>query len=130
LNFLAGVPPVRVHAAWLGGRNRDEGIVTLEFPDGSVGTIVYAGSGSLDAGKERVEVFAGGATFVLDDYRSLDVFGLQATGTKTRAVEKGQRGQIENLFRALRGEADLAVTAEDGYRATWCAEQAVLAGTR
>lgn len=122
LSFLAGSPPVRVHAGSPRGRGRDEGIVTLEFADGSVGTVVYAGAGSPEAGKERVEVFAQGATFILDDYRSLEVFGLRAPGAKTRSAEKGQRQQLENFFRALSGGADLGVTAEDGYRATWCAE--------
>jgi hypothetical protein len=86
---------------------------------------VYAGAGSPETGKERVEVFAGGATFVLDDYRALDVSGPRAEGTKTRAVEKGQREQLANFHRAVRGQADLGVTAEDGYWATWCAERAV-----
>jgi len=124
LSFLAGAEPTRVHAAAPPGRSRDEGIVTLEFADGSVGTLAYTGAGSSGAGKERIEVFAGGATFVLDDYRSLEVFGFEAVGTRTRTVEKGQREQLENFYGALCGEGDLGVTAEDGYRATWCAGQA------
>jgi hypothetical protein len=104
---------------------RNEGIVTLEFEDGSVGTVVYTGAGSAEAGKERIEVFAGGATLILEDYRSLRVFGLKARGLETRAVEKGQREQLENFARALRGEEDLQITAEDGYWATWCAESSL-----
>jgi hypothetical protein len=48
-------------------------------------------------------------------------------GLTTRTVEKGQKEQLENFHRALRGEASLGVTAEDGLAATWCAEMAVLA---
>ena len=75
-------------------------------------------------GKERLEVLAGGASFVLDDYRSLEVHGLGQEGLKTRTVEKGQKEQLENFYRALRGEASLGVTAEDGLQATWCAVEA------
>jgi predicted dehydrogenase len=125
LMSLEGAAPAGVHASLPAGSGRDEGIVTLEFPGGSVGVLVYAASGSSEAGKERVEVFAGGMTFVLDDYRSLAVFGLPEGGTRTRSIEKGQREQLENFFRALRGEMDLGVTAEDGYRATWCAQRAI-----
>lgn len=124
LCWLSGAEPARVEAVSPPGRGRDEAIVSLEFADGSVGTVVYSGSGSPDSGKERVEVFAGGATFVLDDYRCLEVSGLSAVSLKTRTVEKGQRDQLQNFYRALRGEEDLGVTAEDGFRATWCAEQA------
>jgi len=125
LAFLAGAEPTRVSSAPVRGRARDEAAVTMEFDDGSVGVVAYTGSGSSAAGKERVEVFAGGATFVLDDFRSLEVFGLKGKGTSSRSVEKGQQQQLDNLYRALRGETDLGVTAEDGLRATWCAEQAL-----
>jgi len=104
-------------------RERDAAIVALGFPEGSVATIVYADAGSPASGKERVEAFAGDVSFVLDDFRSLEVHGLRTRGTRTRAIEKGQRQQLENFSLALRGEADLGVTADDGYWATWCAEQ-------
>jgi predicted dehydrogenase/NADPH:quinone reductase-like Zn-dependent oxidoreductase len=125
LAFLTGSEPVQVHAASPGGKRRDEAIVMVEFADGSVGTLVYAGSGSGAAGKERVEVFAGGATFVLDDYSSLQVFGAASKGLKTSKIEKGQKEQLENFYQVLRGRGDLGVTALDGYRATVCAERAI-----
>jgi predicted dehydrogenase len=125
MRFLVGADPVRATAAFPGGKSRDQGTVTIEFADGSVGTLIYSGDGSRDAGKERVEVFAGGATFILDDYRSLEVHGASQKGARGRKIDKGQGQQLQNLFAALNGEADLAVTAEDGYWATWCAEQAV-----
>lgn len=128
LCFLTGAPPVRVQSASPRARSMDEAIVSLEFADGSVGTVVYAGTGSSACGKERLEVFAGGSTFVLDDYRSLEAHGPISDRMATRTVEKGQREQLENFFRALRGEEDLGVTAEDGFRATWCAEQAAAGG--
>jgi predicted dehydrogenase len=129
LTFLAGAAPVRVRAVAPPGRARDEAVIGLEFEDGSVGTVVYSGGGSPGAGKERLEVFAGGSAFVLDDFRSLEIFGTRAERSTARTIEKGQKEQLENLYRALRGEEDLGVTAEDGFRATWCAEAAVRTGT-
>jgi predicted dehydrogenase len=124
LAFLAGAEPTRVRSVSSPARARDEAVVALEFADGSLGTLVYTGSGAPEAGKERVEVFAGGAAFILDDYRTLEVFGLDKPGLRTRTIEKGQAEQLENFHRALKGDADLGVTAQDGLRATWCAEQA------
>jgi len=125
LAFLCGTRPERVFAAAPRGGEGNEAVVALAFADGSAGSVVYTGAGSSEVGKERVEVFAGGATFVLEDFRSLEVHGLPgAKGTSTRAVEKGQREQLANFHRALRGEGDVGVTAEDGWLATWCAEQA------
>jgi len=121
LRHLAG-SEVRDVTAAPGASARDEATVTLSFADGSLGTLVYAIGGHPGAGKERLEVFAGGATFLLDDFRSLTAFGAPLKPFQTRSVEKGQSGQLENFVAALRGEAALGVTAEDGYWATWCAE--------
>jgi predicted dehydrogenase/threonine dehydrogenase-like Zn-dependent dehydrogenase len=124
LRFLAGAEPVRVVSASPRGRARDEGTVAIEFADGSTGSLVYTGSGAPGSGKERLEVFAGGVSLVLDDYKSLEVHGLAKDGLKTRTIEKGQKEQLDNFYKALRGEASLGVTAEDGFMATWCAESA------
>ena len=129
LRFLAGAEPVAVRSAAPRGRARDEATVSIAFADGSIGSLVYTGSGASASGKERIEVFAGGASFVLDDYRSLAVHGIDKPGLETRTVEKGQKQQLENLFRALRGEASLGVSAEDGLQATWCAETAIRSGS-
>jgi predicted dehydrogenase/threonine dehydrogenase-like Zn-dependent dehydrogenase len=128
LRFLAGSEPVCVRAAAPRGKRRDEAVVAIEFADGSVGSLIYTGSGASETGKERLEVFSGGASFVLDDYRSLVVHGLGKPGLETRTVEKGQKQQLDNFYRALRGEASLGVTAEDGLQATWCAVEAQRAG--
>jgi predicted dehydrogenase/threonine dehydrogenase-like Zn-dependent dehydrogenase len=125
LAFLTGAEPVAVRASAPGGRSRDEATVTIAFSDGSVGTVLYSGSGSPSAGKERVEVFAGGEALILDDFRVLELHGARARRLKTGKVEKGQREQLENFYRALRGEEPLGVTARDGLRATWCAEAAI-----
>ncbi len=124
LRFLSAAEPVRVHSAAPRGKARDEAVIAIEFADGGIGSLVYTGSGASGMGKERVEVFAGGASFVLDDYRSLTVHGIGKPGLETRTVEKGQKEQLENFYRALRGEASLGVTAEDGLQATWCAVEA------
>jgi predicted dehydrogenase len=125
LRFLVGAEPTRVRSAAVRGKTRDEAAVVLEYANGSVGSLVYTGGGATGMGKERAEVFAGGASFVLDDYRSLEVHGIDKDGLRTRTVEKGQREQLENVYRALRGEESLGVTAEDGLQATWCAEMAI-----
>ncbi len=125
LRFLAGAEPVEVRAAAPRGHARDEAVVAIAFADGSTGSLVYTASGAAAMGKERLEAFAGGASFVLDDYRSLEVHGLDKPGLKTRLVEKGQKEHLENFHAALTGKASLGVTAEDGVAATWCAERAI-----
>ena len=88
VSFLAGQAPMRVFARALpdGGRyNNDNVVVTLEFENGSLGTITYVANGDRASGKERVEVFGGGAVGVLDDFRFLE---LVRHGRKSKVVER------------------------------------------
>jgi polar amino acid transport system substrate-binding protein len=47
----------------------DSVFITLKFSDGSNGSIAYLAEGDKALAKERIEIFGGGRTFVLDDYR-------------------------------------------------------------
>jgi len=128
LCFLAGAPPLHVRAAAPVSDRVNETITCLEFADGSLGTVIYTGRGAQEPSKERVEVFAGGRTLVLDDFRALASHGPGASSHGSRRQEKGQREQLQNWYRALRNEEAPGVTGEDGHWATWCAELAVASG--
>lgn len=76
LTSLAGGPPIRVSSSGprAGDRYRDDNVViNLTFPDGSIGAVTYVASGSQGGSKERLEVFGGGRTAVLEDFRRLEV---------------------------------------------------------
>jgi len=76
LTFLVGEPPKALHAHALpdGGRyHRDNVVVTLEYPDGSLGTLTYLANGDKAVAKERIEVFCEGKMAVLDDFRRLEL---------------------------------------------------------
>jgi len=126
--WLVGAEPTHLTAqgvAAQGDALPHDFVVTLSFPDGSVGTVIYSGLGDTTFGKDRIEVQAGGGMAVLDDFRALTVRGLPGGSTRSRAGEKGYRAQLANFGAALRGEGQLAVTAQDGLRATRIAERAL-----
>jgi predicted dehydrogenase/threonine dehydrogenase-like Zn-dependent dehydrogenase len=96
LIFLAGSLPEQVGAVALPnqGRYRDDNVaVTLKFANGSVGVITYAANGDKAFPKERVEVFGGGATAVLDNFRRLEM------------VKEGRRQVSRSRFRQDKGFA-------------------------
>jgi predicted dehydrogenase len=98
LTFLAGALPTRVHARALpnDGRYRDDNvIITLEFADGSLGTITYVANGDKSFPKERVEVFGGGCVAVLDDFRRLELVrhGRRKVVKSRLRQDKGHRGE-------------------------------------
>ncbi len=80
LRFLAGSPIRRTHAVRMGPAPGvavldDKATLTLEFEDGSFGTVHYLSNGHRSLPKERLEVFCRGAVLKLDNFRRLTGFG-------------------------------------------------------
>lgn len=75
LTFLAGAAPVSVSAQALPDQGRyrqDNVLISLTFPDGSLGSISYLANGDKSLAKERLEIFCAGRVGILDDYRRLE----------------------------------------------------------
>lgn len=74
LSFVSGSVARSVHARALTATACEpDTIITIEFEDGSLGTISYLCNGDRSFSKERVEVFGGGCAAVLDDFRRLEL---------------------------------------------------------
>jgi predicted dehydrogenase len=76
-------------------RRDDNFTATMEFADGSVGTLTYTAFGTNQHPKEEMEVFVDGKVIVLDDYKSLTIKGSKAKGLTTTLPEKGQKAELE-----------------------------------
>lgn len=106
LIFLVGDTPQQVTAQGLpdGGRYREDNVlITLTFPDGSLGSIAYLANGDKRLPKERLEVFCGGRAAVLDDFRSLELLG---GGKREKIVsrlrqDKGHRAEVQAFAQAI-----------------------------
>lgn len=74
--FLAGSPIRKVSAVRMGpapgvDMRDDKAAITIEFDDGSFGTVHYLANGHRSVPKERLEIFCGGAVLQLDNFRRL-----------------------------------------------------------
>jgi predicted dehydrogenase/threonine dehydrogenase-like Zn-dependent dehydrogenase len=111
LAHLAGAPPLAVQAAAVPSALRplecSDGIVaTLRFGNGSVGTLLYSGGGDTRLPKERVEVFGGGLSAVLDDFRRLELYRSGRRELVKRRQDKGHRAEIAHFVQAVKGEVE------------------------
>lgn len=69
----------------------DNVIVTLSFASGSVASVAYVADGSKAMPKEQIEVFGGGRSAVLSDFKELRLF---SGDTESKVVRGGQdKGQ-------------------------------------
>ena len=86
----------------------------IKYEDGSVATIVYTTMGHTSLNKERVEVFAGGAAAVLDDYTALTFQGANEKGW-TGTQDKGHKAIVRLFGESLAAGDDLPVGLEASY---------------
>lgn len=99
--------------------------VLLRYADGSLATILYCCTGHPSFPKERIELHGGGSTVVVDDFKGIEIHGLPGKSAHSSRQDKGMFGLLENFICAIRGEAELSVTAEHGLRATRIAREAL-----
>lgn len=104
--FLAGQPIRAVFAEASPPRRADSlsenATIHLRFADGSLAAVVYAAGGDAAAGKERIEAFAGGAAFVLDDFRALTVTEGGRSETRTGPAGKGLPEELAAFVAAVK----------------------------
>jgi predicted dehydrogenase len=114
LMFLAGSPIVEVTGRAIGSSPRYSGdnvLVSLRFANGSEGTISYLANGDRSFSKERLEVFGGRATAVLEDFRRLELVrnGRKETIHSRWRQDKGHVAEWAAFVRSLQPGAAAAI---------------------
>jgi predicted dehydrogenase len=107
LIFVTGSIPVKVYARPLrrsetyGGDNVS---VLIDFENGSQATINYMANGDRAFSKERMEVFGGGSTAVLDDFRRLELVrhGKTRVMRSSWGQDKGHKAELRAFVDAIR----------------------------
>jgi len=108
MQFFTGAPPVSVYAESVSAKSPtitdfDSVLVTLRFADGSNGSIAYLSEGDKSLAKERIEIFGGRRTFVMDDFRSgIEYASGREQQTNLKTQDKGQRNQVQRICATLR----------------------------
>ena len=131
-NWLLDEEPVAVtaqHATGTGTAlvDRDNMAVTVRYRGGSLATVYYACTGNSATGKERVELYAGGKSAILEDFRELTLAGFPGKSTSLKAIDKGHAQLLANFVAAVQGKGNLGITVADGRRAQAVAEAALQA---
>ena len=111
---LADDRPVSVHAVCTGRPEKaallnDNVIITIAFAGGSAASVTYVADGSGAMAKERVEVFGGGRSAVMEDFRELVLYAGDGRPRRHRltAQDKGQGRMLRALVDALKEGREL-----------------------
>lgn len=121
--FLAGSSIVEVNAQGLenaGSYSGDNVLISLRMANGSLATIVYLANGDRAFSKERIEVFGGGSSAVLEDFRRLELVrnGKKTVVQSRLRQDKGHRAEWAAFERTVRGERDCAIPFEEIVNST------------
>lgn len=106
LQHLVGADPVSVFAQCVQSENwkvpdQDNIVIVIRFSNGSIGEISYTASGDKLLGKERIEVFGGGQSFIIDDFRTGECYS-GARRKRLRMPGKGHQEEVKAFLEAVR----------------------------
>lgn len=107
LRYLTGTPIQAVDARMIGGaasvsQREDKMTITMNFTDGSLGTVHYFANGSKRFPKERVEVFSEGRVLQLDNFRTLKGYGVPGFSAKRLwKQDKGHQAEIKAFLEGI-----------------------------
>jgi len=96
---------------------RDNFVATLKYPEGSVATLTYSALGTRSMDRERMEVFAGGHAFVLEDFRRLYVYGPEKEEIKLGGQDKGHAREVDEVYNMLSSKPSNLITFEEAVDA-------------
>lgn len=109
---LAGSPATTVSAGGVangkGPELQDSLTVTITHACGSLSTIVYAAEGDTAIPKERVELFGGASTVVIDDFRETRVAAGGRVSKTRGAQDKGHKAEVAAFIAAAAAGAESA----------------------
>lgn len=130
LTYLTGEVPLTVETKGLPDQGRyheDNVVITLRYPDGSLGLVTYLANGDKSLPKERVEVFCGGKVGVLDDFRRLELIrdGKREVKRSWLRQDKGHRAEWEAFAEAILNGGEPPIPYRDLFAVTEAAIAAV-----
>ena len=122
-NFLVGSEATCVHATSISPASRqwtrsDNFMTTLSYSDGSVCALTYTALGSTSYPKEHMEIYADSRVIVMDDFRSLSLFGARENGWRSPTPQKGHLEELESLAECLQNGTPWPIPLEQQVAAT------------
>jgi predicted dehydrogenase/threonine dehydrogenase-like Zn-dependent dehydrogenase len=138
ISFLVGRSPISVYAQALPDKGRyyqDNVLITLEFPDGSIGSLAYLANGDKSFSKEYVEVFCGGRIGILDDFTHLTTIsnGERKEQHSRFGQDKGHRAAWQAFLSCIKDGTPPPISYQDLIsvsRATLAAKSSLNSGSK
>ena len=124
-SFFVGEEPAEVLASRV-CQDSDNVSVLLRYPNGSLVTIVYVTSGSSLVSKEYIEIYGGGQTAILDDFRRVTICTNKKKKIGLGLQNKGQKLQLEAFCDAILKGKKMPISVRSLFATTDATFKAIL----
>jgi predicted dehydrogenase len=126
---LTGSAPVEVYAQSAGHvhgveTTDDRVFITLRHADGSIAGVSYQAGGDRALPPERIEVFGGGQTAIIDNWSDVDLWSKNKKTRVDAGKDKGHRTEFNAFFDACRS-GKWPIPWEQLYGTSWASLMAV-----
>lgn len=124
LRYLAMENIVKVSAIGLSENSdlqscEDKVSIHLNFANGSIGTINYLANGNKSYPKERLEVFCDGRVYVVDNFKSLKVYGKSnLKNTSLWRQDKGNYNCVKSFLNCIRQNSGVPIDLNESIEVT------------
>lgn len=123
-HFLTDSLPVSVFAQTIKTDNQaitldDNVIITIQFSDGSIGSITYLSNGDPHFPKEYIEIFCENKVAVIDNFSKLTMMSKGKKKVKKAVIQdKGHKSEMKVMLEAVKGNASNPIPFESIYATT------------
>jgi polar amino acid transport system substrate-binding protein len=119
VSFIAGSKIVSVSANELLSVNnlRDTLIVNLKMENGSIATISYFSNGSKELAKEYLEIFTNGQSIVINDFKTMSIYGKSVKTTSLSNQDKGHKEEVTIFLDAIKKGKACPIPFNETYNA-------------
>ena len=76
--------------------------ITLTFKNGSIANISYFSNGNKKLPKEYIEIFCSGTTAIIDDFKSLTLYGKKVKKLKLKSQDKGHADELKKFILSIK----------------------------
>ena len=130
MQFLTGARPVVVDVQAICSenvevRNADTVSITVTFDDGSIGTLHYFSNGAKSIPKEYCEVYGGGRTAIMEDFRRVTLASETKSSFKKFNGSKGHREEVIATVEAMKTGSPMPISFQSLYDTTLATFEAV-----
>jgi predicted dehydrogenase/threonine dehydrogenase-like Zn-dependent dehydrogenase len=123
ISFLTDSRPVKVYADSIYTDNSkminyDNVNIIIKYENGSVGNILYLANGDSSQPKEYCEIFSGGKTAVMNNFKEVIFYNNEKRTRKTYSGTKGHKEEVKHFINLLEGKEEKKLTVDSIFDTT------------